>query len=143
LDPPNSATRNRTGSAVLYVDPGSRQALPFAFQAGDPSRSATLKLPGLQPGVSYRVIWPEGFRELRIFTGRQLSDQGLTVTFPHIGSSAIILIQPVPPSKFLAPAAPLPNIAVPWSRNPKTNSSPPAAPSSAPALDWMASFLPF
>ena len=84
----------RSIQAVFYVDPGSRQALLFAFQAGDPSRAATLKIPGLQPGASYRVIWPEGFGQPEIFTGQQLSDQGLTVTFPHPGSSAIILIQP-------------------------------------------------
>jgi alpha-galactosidase len=80
--------------AVLYVDPARSQALLFAFQAGAPSLTATLKLPGLQPSTFYRVVWPEGFGEAQVLTGQDLLDKGLVVTFPRRGSSGVIQIQP-------------------------------------------------
>jgi alpha-galactosidase len=81
--------------AMLYVDPASQRSLLFAFQAGAPSLTTTLKLPGLQPATSYRVTWPDGFGQPQVFTGRQLSEPGLPTTFPHPGSSGVIQIQPV------------------------------------------------
>jgi alpha-galactosidase len=80
--------------AVLYVDPARSQALLFAFQAGAPSLTATLKLPGLQPSTFYRVMWPEGFGDAQVLTGQDLLDKGLVVTFPRRGSSGVIQIQP-------------------------------------------------
>jgi alpha-galactosidase len=80
--------------AVLDVDSTNSQAVLFAFQAGAPSLTTTLKLPGLQPNTSYRVVWPQGFGDAQVLTGRDLLDKGLIVTFPRRGSSGVIQIQP-------------------------------------------------
>jgi alpha-galactosidase len=80
--------------AVLYVDAKSQRAILFAFQGGDPSLTTTLKLPGLQPTVSYQVIGSDAFGPPQTFTGEQLLNQGLKITFPHPSSSGVIQIQP-------------------------------------------------
>jgi len=79
--------------AVLYVDSVNQQAIIFAFQAGAPSLATTLKLPGLQPDTTYRIIFPVHFGGSQVSTGQELLDKGMALTFPTPGSSAIIQIQ--------------------------------------------------
>ena len=80
--------------ASLYVDDSSGKAVLFAFQGGDRAMEATLKLRGLQPARSYRLLLPHNFGPPQNKSGKVLIDKGLTVKFPRPGSSAVIQIEP-------------------------------------------------
>ena len=80
--------------ASLYVDDSSGKAVLFAFQGGDRAMEATLKLRGLQPARSFRLLLPHDFGPPRNKSGKELIDEGLVVKFPRPGSSAVIQIEP-------------------------------------------------
>lgn len=82
--------------AALYVDASSGRALLFAFHGGDPDLEHLLVLRGLEAGRSYRLRLPEKFGPERTVAGRELLDSGLRLRFPAAGSSAVILLEPVP-----------------------------------------------
>jgi alpha-galactosidase len=96
--------------AALYHDPVSGRALLFAFQGGDPELQHTLRLRGLDPNRRYRVELPASFGRLdlpgssaanrplpanRIVPGKDLIEQGLSITFPRSGAAAIVEFEPV------------------------------------------------
>ena len=83
-----------TVQAVQYLDPESGRSVLFVFRAGDPRTTTALKLRGLDPETFYRVTIPSGFGEDAVLRGRTLA-QGLDISFPHPGSSAVIRMQPV------------------------------------------------
>ncbi|MHC4646042.1 MAG: alpha-galactosidase [Planctomycetota bacterium] len=80
--------------AVQYVDSAADRSVVFAFQGGDASLAANLKLAGLNPDVTYRVSMPPAFRPDRLGKGVELMTEGLRIYFPHEGSSAVIQIAP-------------------------------------------------
>jgi alpha-galactosidase len=80
--------------ALLYLQPRSNKGLLFAFQGGDPSNEARIRLRGLEPNRTYFVSWPEAFGPPRTIRGKELLEQGLVISFPYRGSSAIITIDP-------------------------------------------------
>jgi hypothetical protein len=81
--------------ACLYVDPKTGKALLFAFQGGDPSNEAQVRLRGLAADRTYRVSWPEEFGPGQTVLGMELLKDGLRVVFPYRGASAIVPIEPV------------------------------------------------
>jgi alpha-galactosidase len=94
LTPQIDALEPRSMQAALYADPESGKGMLFAFQGGDPSLDHTIKLRGLKPDRSYILRMPEGFGPERATSGSELLKEGLSLRFPRIGSSAIILIDP-------------------------------------------------
>jgi alpha-galactosidase len=90
--------------AALYADATSGRSLLFAFHDGDPQLQHILRLRGLDPNRSYRLKEP--LRSVRldlpgsrpansIVPGKDLIEQGLTITFPHSGAAAIVELEPL------------------------------------------------
>jgi alpha-galactosidase len=79
--------------ASLYVDSSAGKAVLFAFQGGDSQMETKLKLRGLSPDGNYRLMFPADFGPETVKTGKELLEQGLTIKFPHPGSSAVIQIE--------------------------------------------------
>ncbi len=80
--------------ASLYLQAKSGRALLFAFQGGDPSNEARIRLRGLEANRTYFISWPEEFGPSQTIRGKELLEQGLVVSFPYRGSSAIATIEP-------------------------------------------------
>ena len=84
--------------AALYVDPASGRALLFAFHYGDPALVHTIRLRGLPSSKRYRLRVPVGSQELvaerASIPGRELSEQGLKISFPHRGAAALVEFEP-------------------------------------------------
>ena len=79
---------------MLYVDAESHRAVLFAFQGGDRQLQTTLRLRGLEKGGRCQVRLPQGLGPERTVSGDDLIARGLTLQFPHRGTSAVIAIQP-------------------------------------------------
>ncbi|MBN2217914.1 MAG: alpha-galactosidase [Pirellulales bacterium] len=94
LTPQADPDAPRAAQAALYVDSGTQRAVLFAFQANDPRLEIGLRMRGLLPERSYRVVPPEAFGPARTYLGRDLIEKGLVVRFPNRGGSAVILIEP-------------------------------------------------
>ena len=93
LTPQASATSPNSLQAALYVDPTGGKAVLYAFQGGADTLDGILKLRGLTD-KSYTLHMPEGFGPDQTILGADLMRQGLKLTFPHKGASAIIQLQP-------------------------------------------------
>jgi hypothetical protein len=99
-------TPQRLGAmqAAVYADATTGRALLFAFHGGDPKLQHTIHLRGLEPGRRYRIDMPPGGvrwelpggAAARSVAGKELAEQGVTLTFPHSGAAAILQIEPVP-----------------------------------------------
>ena len=89
-----SSTSPNSLQAALYVDPAvGGKAVLFAFQGGADALDCTLKLRGLTD-KPYTLSMPAGFGPDLTLQGADLMRQGLKLSFPHKGASAIIQLQP-------------------------------------------------
>lgn len=90
--------------AALYADPTSGRALLFVFQCGDFSLKHTVRLRGLDAARHYRLSILGGAKGMveeadanRTVAGKDLVNEGLTITFPRSSAAVPVALEPVAP----------------------------------------------
>jgi hypothetical protein len=78
---------------MQYVSGDRSKGVLFAFRGTTEEKSHTFKLKGFEAKKRYQLSYEDGSGKTVTLAGKQLMDEGLTLTLPDLNSSELVFFR--------------------------------------------------